>query len=102
VNGNLVPLASVFADVVVAVVPVACATAASRTVVVSEIVSRSGERPSRMVAGATIVIERVTGVCVPVVVALGVVVAMGVAAGAVVAVLVVAALPVDGGASALC
>lgn len=37
------------------------AVAASSTLVVSETVSRSGERPSRIVAGATMVIERVTG-----------------------------------------
>jgi hypothetical protein len=61
VKGNLVPLAAGFADAVVAVVLPDCALAASSTAVVSEMVSRSGERAFRMVAGATIVIERVTG-----------------------------------------
>jgi hypothetical protein len=82
--------------VVVASVVAACAVA--RTLVVSETVSRSGERPSRIVAGATMVIERVVGVCVTGTVAAGVVVV--VAAGA--ALPMVAALLLGMVTSALC
>lgn len=75
VKGNLVPFASDFADP--AVVAVACAVAASSAVVVSEMVSRNGEREFVIVAGATMVIERVTGVG-DAVVLLGAVVVAGV------------------------
>ena len=74
------------------------AVAASSTLVVSEIVSRSGERPSRIVAGATIVIERMVGACVAGVLVAGVVVV--VAAGVVEP--MVAALLLGVVTSALC
>ena len=44
--------------------PMDFAVAAASTLAVSEMVSRSGELALRTVAGATIVIERVGGVCV--------------------------------------
>ena len=71
----------VIGDVVVASVLAALAVAAFSTLVVSETVSRRGERPSRIVAGATIVIERMVGACVAGVLVAGVVgvVASGVA-----------------------
>jgi hypothetical protein len=70
--------AGVFVDDVPAL---EAAVAAASTVVVSETVSRKGERAFRTVAGATIVIECVTGCCVagvPVEVAGGVVAVAGV------------------------
>ena len=76
---------------------VVVAVAASSTLVVSEIVSRSGERPSRIVAGATIVIERVVGVCVT-----GVLAAFAVVVVADVAAPMVAALLLGVVTSALC
>lgn len=80
VRGEWVPLALDFAEGVVA----AGAVAASSTVVVSDTVSRKGEREFVMVAGDTIVMERVTGVCATGVLAAvavaGVIVAVGVAA----------------------
>ena len=83
--------------VVVASVVAACAVAASSTLVVSEIVSRRGERASRMVAGATIVIERMVGVCVT-----GVLAAFAVVVVADVAAPMVAALLLGVVTSALC
>lgn len=74
------------------------AVAASSTLVVNETVSRSGERLSRMVAGPTIVMERVVGTCVAGVLVAGVVVV--VVAG--VAVPMVAALLLGVVTSALC
>ncbi len=100
-KGILLPLASGSADVVVvavvAGVPLAFATAASSSLMVSETVSLIVERPLRIVAGATIVIERSAGAVVAGV--LVVLDAFVVVAGAVVAAGV--ALVLEAGAAVL-
>ena len=62
VRGDLVPLVTDVEEAGVAGVAEACAIAASSTVVVSDTVSRKGEREFVIVAGATMVMERVAGV----------------------------------------